>query len=109
MARTKLVAAVAATALALTAGASTATAFYPEHPNAQAVENCAANVAKQFELGLTGGNGAKSDTFEHWASWRRPTATSSSGLPGRDSRDQQPLAGRHKTRRMSQLWPVVPR
>jgi hypothetical protein len=60
MAYTKLFAAVAATALALTAGASTATAFSPEHPNARAVENCDANVAKQFELGLTGGNGAKS-------------------------------------------------
>jgi hypothetical protein len=61
MAHTKLFAAVvAATALALTAGASTATAFSPAHPNARAVENCDANVAKQFEKGLTGGNGAKS-------------------------------------------------
>jgi uncharacterized membrane protein len=60
LAHTKLFAAVAATALALTAGASTATAFDPEHPNARAVENCAANVAKQFEQGHTGGNGAKS-------------------------------------------------
>ena len=64
MAHTKLFAAVAATALALTAGASTATAFDPEHQNARAVENCAANVAKQFELGLTGGNGAKSDVSD---------------------------------------------
>jgi hypothetical protein len=60
MAHTKPFAAVAAAALALTAGASTATAFGPEHPNARAVENCDANVAKQFEQGLTGGNGAKS-------------------------------------------------
>jgi len=60
MAHTKLLAAVAATALALTAGASTATAFDPEHQNPRAAENCAANVAKQFELGLTGGKGAKS-------------------------------------------------
>ena len=59
MAHTKLSAAVAATALALTVGASTATAD-PEHQNARAAENCAANVAKQFELGLAGGNGAKS-------------------------------------------------
>jgi hypothetical protein len=59
MARARFFAVVAATALALTAGASTATAFAPEHPNARAVENCDANVAKQFELGLTGGNGAK--------------------------------------------------
>ena len=60
MAHTKLFVAVAATALALSAGASTATAFNPAHPNARAVENCAANVARQFEKGLTGGNGAKS-------------------------------------------------
>ena len=60
MARTKLFAVVVGTALALTAGASTAMAFDPEHPNARAVENCAANVAKQFEQGHTGGNGAKS-------------------------------------------------
>ena len=59
MAHTKL-AVVVATALALAAGASTATAYDPDHPNAHAVANCDANVSKQFELGLTGGNGAKS-------------------------------------------------
>ena len=60
MAHTKLFAAVAVTALGLTGGASTAAAFDPDHPNARAVANCDANVAKQFELGLSGGNGAKS-------------------------------------------------
>jgi uncharacterized membrane protein len=59
VAHTKLFAAVAA-ALALTAGASSATAYSPEHPNATAVEKCEANVAKQFDKGLSGGNGAKS-------------------------------------------------
>jgi uncharacterized membrane protein len=79
MAHTKLFAAVAATALALTAGASTATAFDPEHQNARAGENCAANVAKQFELGLTGGNGAKSGISDPLA----PTNCNKSfGAPG---------------------------
>jgi hypothetical protein len=58
----KLFAAVAAAALTLTAGASSAAAYSPEHPNTTAVENCDANVAKQFDKGLSGGNGAKSDT-----------------------------------------------
>ena len=49
MAHTKLFAAVAAAALTLTAGASSAAAYSPEHPNPTAVENCDANVAKQFE------------------------------------------------------------
>ena len=86
MAHPKLFAAVAATALALTAGASTATAFDPEHPNERAVENCDANVAKQFELGLTGGNGAKSGLFEPWADQLQQVL----GAPGGDSR---PLGG----------------
>ena len=49
--------AVAAAALTLTAGASGAAAYSPEHPNPTAVENCDANVVKQFDLGLSGGNG----------------------------------------------------
>jgi len=60
MTHTKLFAAAAATALSLSAGVSSATAYNPEHPNPIAVENCQANVAKQFELELSGGNGAKS-------------------------------------------------
>ena len=60
MTHTKLFAAVAAAALTLTAGASSAAAYNLEHPNPIAVENCQANVAKQFELELSGGNGAKS-------------------------------------------------
>ena len=52
--------AVAAAVLTLTAGASSAAAYSPEHPNPTAVENCGANVVKQFDLGLSGGNGAKS-------------------------------------------------
>ena len=60
MAHAKLFAAVAAAALTLAAGASSATAYNPEHPNPAAVENCDANVAKQFDKGLSGGNGAKS-------------------------------------------------
>jgi hypothetical protein len=82
MARTKLVAAGAATALALTAGVSTATAFSLEHPNAQAVENCDANVAKQFELGLTGGNGAKSDIFEQLGELAPTNCNKFFGAPG---------------------------
>jgi hypothetical protein len=58
---TKLFAAVAAAALTLAAGASSATAYNREHPNPTSVENCDANVAKQFDKGLSGGNGAKSD------------------------------------------------
>jgi hypothetical protein len=61
VARTKLFAAVTAAALVLTAGASSAAGYSPEHPNTTAVENCLANVAKQFDKGLSGGNGAKSD------------------------------------------------
>jgi hypothetical protein len=81
MAHTKLFAAVAAVALALTAGASTATAFSPVHPNARAVENCDANVAKQFELRLTGGNGAKSGISDPMA----PTNCNKFfGAPGRE-------------------------
>ena len=60
MTHTKLFAAAAAAALSLDAGVSSATAYNPEHPNPIAVENCQANVAKQFELELSGGNGAKS-------------------------------------------------
>jgi hypothetical protein len=60
VAHAKLFAAVAAAALTLTAGASSAAAYSPEHPNATAVEKCEANVAKQFDKGLSGGNGAKS-------------------------------------------------
>ena len=58
MTHTKLFAAAAAAALSLSAGVSSATAYNPEHPNPIAVENCQANVAKQFELELSGGNGA---------------------------------------------------
>ena len=61
MAHTKLFAAVAAAALTLTAGASSATAYNPEHPNPTAVENCDANVTRQFDKEQSGGNGAKSD------------------------------------------------
>ena len=82
MARTKLFAGVAATAIALTGGASTATAFSPEHPNARAVENCDANVAKQFALGLTGGNGAKSDTFERLDELAPTNCNKFFGAPG---------------------------
>ena len=60
MAHAKLFAAVAAAALTLSAGASSAAAYSPEHPNTTAVEKCDANVAKQFDKGLSGGNGAKS-------------------------------------------------
>jgi hypothetical protein len=49
MAHTKLYAAVAAAALTLTAGATSGTAYSPEHPNTTAVANCNANVAKQLE------------------------------------------------------------
>lgn len=59
MANTKLFAVVAAAALTLTAGASSAAAYSLEHPNATAVENCDANVAKQFDKELSGGNGTK--------------------------------------------------
>jgi hypothetical protein len=51
VAHTKLFATVAAAALAPTAGASSAAAYSPEHPNTTAVENCDANVAKQFDRG----------------------------------------------------------
>ena len=61
MAHTKLFAVVAAAALALTAGASSAAAYNLDHPNSTAVESCDANVATQFDKGLSGGNGAKSD------------------------------------------------
>ena len=59
MTHTKLFAAAAATALSPSAGVSSATAYNPEHPNPIAVENCQANVAKQFELELSGGNGGE--------------------------------------------------
>ena len=61
MAHSKLVAAVAAAALSLTAGASSATAYDPDHPNPTAVGNCVANFTKQFGKGLSGGNGPKPD------------------------------------------------
>ena len=62
MAHTKLFAAVAAAALTLTAGASSATAYNPgnQYTPRVAIENCEANVLKQFELGLSGGRGPKS-------------------------------------------------
>ena len=79
MTHSKLLAAVAVTALSVTAGASTATAFDTEHPNARAVENCDATVAKQFEQGQTGGNGAKSGISDPMA----PTnCTKFFGAPG---------------------------
>ena len=58
MAHTKLIAAVAATALTL-AGASSAAAYSLEHPNPTAVANCQANFEKQADKDLSGGNGAK--------------------------------------------------
>ena len=60
MAHRKLFAAVAAAALTVTAGASSAAAYSPGHPNPTAVANCGANVLKQFDKELSGGNGAKS-------------------------------------------------
>ena len=59
MDHTKAFATVAAAALALSAGASSAAAYSLEHPNTTAVENCDANVAKQADKGLSEGNGAK--------------------------------------------------
>jgi hypothetical protein len=60
MAHTKLYAAVAAAALTLTAGATSGTAYSPEHPNTTAVANCNANVAKQLEQERILDHGAKS-------------------------------------------------
>jgi len=55
--RARLVAAVLV--LAGLASAPLASAYGESHPNAQAVENCQANIAKQIDGGIAAGGGKK--------------------------------------------------
>jgi hypothetical protein len=61
MTRTKLVAALAAAGIAVTAGTSGAFAYAPDNPNTPqvAIEKCEATVGKQSELGVAAGGGPK--------------------------------------------------
>jgi hypothetical protein len=61
MTRTKLLAAIAAAGIAVTAGASSATAYNPDNPNTPqvAIDNCGANVEKQSANGVSAGGGPK--------------------------------------------------
>ena len=61
MTRTKLVAALAAAGIAVSAGASSATAYNPANPNTPqvAIDKCGANIDKQIARGTTAGGGPK--------------------------------------------------
>ncbi len=60
MTRTKLVAALAA-GIAVTAGASSATAYNPDNPKTPqvAIDKCNANIDKQIAKGTSAGGGPK--------------------------------------------------
>ncbi len=61
MTRSKLVAALAAAGIAVTAGASSATAYNPDNPNTPqvAIDNCSATVDRQSVNGVSAGGGPK--------------------------------------------------